>query len=249
MALSKLVLTDFGVLRPPAAALLDAWGDRLPLEANESAYMRMIKNVQVLKLHGAMVDSNGRPWEKVSGFARAEGEDVLNPADIFPDKRLRLLFWGSPHPNPSSNDGVWHGSQAVASGYKTNAFESMAWLCPQGVVAMTFPSKYNVEFYQPCANPTAANRILICGRMLSREYVPMASSDGLRYVIPDATKDDTMLAMLLPPRFLSCLVMEEGSVDFSATVHKILQALTEDEFACALGVYDCSLEMELLAHT
>ena len=124
----------------------------------------------------------------------------------------------------------------------------MAWLCPQGVVAMTFPSKYDVEFYQPCADPTASNRLLICGKMRSKEYIPMASSDGLRYVIPNATKDDIMLAMLLPPTLLCCLAMDDDSIDFSATVHNILQSFTEDEFACALGVYDCSLEMELIAH-
>lgn len=247
MALAKLALTDFGVLRPPTAALSASWGGQAPLDANESAYVRMTKNVETLKRHGAMVDSNGLPWEKVSGFARADGEDVLNPMDLFDGKQLRMLMWGSPHPNPSSNDGAWHGSSAVSSGYKTNAFESMAWLCPQGVVVMTFPSKYKVEFYQPCADPTSANRILICGRMLSRAYIPMASSDSLRYTIAGAAQDDTMLAMLVPQPLLGCLTMEDGKIDFGATMRKILQAFAEDEFACALGVYDCSLEMELIA--
>ena len=248
MALAKLALTDFGLLRPPSAETDASWCGQAPLDTSESAYVRMIKNVEILKRHGAMVDSNGLPWEKVSGFARADGEDVLNPMDLFDGKRLRMLMWGSPHPNPSSNDGAWHGSNAVSSGYKTNAFESMAWLCPQGVVAMTFPEKYKVEFYQPCADPTSANRILICGRMHSRAYIPMASSDSLRYAIPGAAQDSTMLAMLVPPTFLGCLTMEDGKIDFGATVRNILQALAEDEFACALGVYDCSLEMELVAN-
>lgn len=226
--------------------LPQSWGTQLPLDAEESAFARMKKNIEVLKLHGAMVDTNGLPWEKVSGFEKSAGEDVLNPADILKDKKLRLLMWGSPHPNPSSNDGAWHGSMAVSSDYKTNAFESMAWLCPEGVIAMTFPSKYNVEFYQPCADPTARDRLLICGKMIAETYLPMASSDGLRYVIPDASKDDTMLAMLMPPRFVACLVMVEGRINLKATLRNVLQALTEDEFACALGVYDCSLEMELI---
>ena len=106
MALAKLALTDCGLLCPPTAALAASWGDQAPLDANESAYMRMIKNVEILKRNGAMVDSNGLPWEKVSGFARADGEDALNPMDIFDGKRLRMLLWGSPRPNSSSNDGA-----------------------------------------------------------------------------------------------------------------------------------------------
>ena len=247
MALAKLALTDFGVLRQPMSALPESWGTQLPLDAEESAFARMMKNIEVLKLHGAMVDTNGLPWEKVSGFERLAGEDVLNPAEIFKDKKLRLLMWGSPHSNPSSNDGALHGSKAGSNDdYKTNAFESMAWLCPEGVIAMTFSSKYKVEFYQPCADPTAHDRLLICGRMIAGGYLPMASSDGLRYGIPDASKDDTMLALLLPPRFVGCLVMGEGRINLKATLRNVLQALAEDEFACALGVYDCSLEMELL---
>ena len=245
-ALAKLALTDFRVLRPPMATLPESWWGTLPLDPEESAFARMKKNIEVLTRHGAMVDTNGLPWENVSGFKKSAGENVLNPADIFKDKTLRLLFWGAPHPNPSSNDGAWHGSKAVACAYKTNAFESMAWLCPDGVVAMTFPSKYQVELYQPCADPTARDRLLICGRMIAGAYIPMVSSDGLRYRIPDASKDDTMLAMLMPPRFVGCLDMVEGGINLRATLRNVLQALEEVEFACALGVYDCSLEMELL---
>ena len=42
--------------------------------------------------------------------------------------------------------------------------------------------------------------------------------------------------------------MVDDSIDFSSTVHNILESFADDEFACALGVYDCSLEMELVAH-
>ena len=73
------------------------------------------------------------------------------------------------------------------------------------------------------------------------------SDDAMRYNVPDADESNTMLAMLLPPTFVSCVVMQSDSIDFRATIRKILAAFTENEFACALGVNDCSLEMELLS--
>ena len=150
----------------------------------------MEKNLAALSHLGAQTDG-GLPFNKVSGFPKEDIDclDLLNPVEIFPQKQLRLLMWGSPHPNPSCNNGVIHGSKAISVQYKTQAFESMAWLCPTGVVAMAFSDKYEVEFYQPCSDPTAANRVFVCCRMHSRGYVPMASSDGLRYTIPDGLRD------------------------------------------------------------
>ena len=247
MALSKLVLTDFGVLCPPSGVPEAMWGTHPPVHTMETAYERMVKNLSSLTNLGALTDG-GLPLNKVSGFPRedADGIDIRNPAEIFPQKKLRLLIWGSPHPNPSSNNGVIHGSKVVSAQYKTQAFESMAWLCPTGVVAMAFPAKYEVEFYQPCADPTAANRVLVCCRMHSCGYVPMASSDGLRYTIPDTSIDDIMIALLVPPSFLNCLAFEKERLDFGLTIRNVLKMLGEDEYGCALGVYDCSLEMELI---
>ena len=121
----------------------------------------------------------------------------------------------------------------------------MAWLCPLGVVAMTFPDKYVVEMYQPCHDPTSAHRILICGRMLARSYIPMASSNGLRFTIPDVGQADTMIALLMPPDRLQCLVMEGGYIDFGKTMLRVLGAMGDNQYGCSLGCYDCSLEMEL----
>lgn len=249
MALSKLVLSDFGILREPVAPPPANWDGRLPLHSVETAYARMLRNLDDLKQAGAITSSDGLPWENVSGFEKAEGDDpaIVNPSDIFPSKMLRLLFWGSPHPNPSSNDNSYHGSIATAAMYKTQAFESMAWLCPRGLVAMTFPAKYRVEFYQPVSDKAAAGRILICAKMSTRLYVPMASSDGLRYTIPDAMAGNIMVAMLVPPDMWPCVVLgESGCIDFGETMQRVLDGLTEEEYGCALGVYDCSLEMELL---
>jgi hypothetical protein len=210
-----------------------------------TAYERMGKNLSSLTNLGALTDG-GLPFNKVSGFEREDAEsDIRNPSELFPQKKLRLLFWGSPHRNPSCNDGVFHGSKALSAQYKTQAFESMAWLCPTGVVAMPFPVKYGVEFFQPCSDTTAANRALVCCRMHSRCYVPMASSDGLRYAIPDTSINDIMIALLVPPSFLTCLAFEKERLDFGVTIRNVLKMLGDDEYGCALGAYDCSLEMEL----
>ena len=244
--LRKLVLSDFGVLFPSDTEQDAKWGEQCPVHSAETAYDRMVHNVGVLSHLGAQTDGSV-PFNKVSGFPREDGDgpDIRNPAEMFPEKKLRLLIWGSPHPNPSCNDGVIHGSKAVSAQYKTQAFESMAWLCPTGVVAMTFPAKYEVEFYQPCSDPTAANRVLVCCRMHSRSYVPMASSNGLRYTIPDTSIDDVMVALLVPPSFMRCLAFAKDRLDFGWTMRNVLELIGEDEYGCALGVYDCSLEMEL----
>ncbi len=245
--LGKLVLTDFSPLCPPEVAPEKSWQGRQPLDGQETAYERLAKNLTCLIGAGA-ITNGGKPYEKVSGFPKEDGDDdaVRNPAEMFPEKKLKLLLWGSPHWNPSACNGAFHGSMDDGPRYKTNAFESMAWLCPAGTVVMTFPAKFAVEFFQPCSHPDAASRFLICGKMFSRSYVPMVSSDGLRYTISDTTVDDTMIAILSPPSLVACVAFEGDRIDFGLTMRQILHALGEDEYGCALGVYDCSLEMELM---
>lgn len=54
-----------------------------------------------------------------------------------------------------------------------------------------------------------------------------------------------MIALLVPPSFLTCLAFEKERLDFGVTIRNVLKMLGDDEYACALGAYDCSLEMEL----
>jgi hypothetical protein len=250
MALTKLALTDLSPLCPPKALPElpeTSWQGRQPLDGQETAYERLQKNLSTLIGEGALTN-DGKLYEKVSGFPKeaGDGDAVLNPADLFPDKKLKLLLWGAPHWNPSACNGTFHGSMDDGQKYKTNAFESMAWQCTAGTVVMTFPAKFVVEFFQPCYHPDAASRVLMCGKMFSRSYVPMVSSDGLRYTIRDATIDDTMIAILLPPSLVACVAFKEDRIDFGLTIRQFLRALGEDEYGCALGVYDCSLERELV---
>ena len=61
----------------------------------------------------------------------------------------------------------------------------------------------------------------------------MSSSD-------DATREDIMISLLVPPSLMQCVVIANCRIDFAST-------LDDREFGCALGVNDCSLEAELVA--
>ena len=50
-----------------------------------------------------------------------------------------------------------------------------------------------------------------------------------------------MIALLVPPSQMKCVVIANNRIDFASTVHD------DREFGCALGVNDCSLEAELVA--
>ena len=112
---------------------------------------------------------------------------------------------------------------------------------------MAFPSKYNVEFYQPCHDPAAKSRVLVCARMYSRNYIPLASSSGLRFAVPNTKSEDVMLALLMPPSRMRCLSWKDERIDFGETMLNVLRVMDEAEYGCAIGVYDCSLEMELVS--
>ena len=82
--------------------------------------------------------------------------------------------------------------------------------------------------------------------MYCRNYLPMASCPGLRFAVPDTNPDDVMLALLMPPYFFNCLCWKEERIDFGATMLNILKVMGEEEYGCALGMYDGMLDMELV---
>ena len=221
--MNKLVLTDF----------------RLP--ERKIAYERMQKNLAALKHYGVITDgelpyTDVSAWDVVKHFQI----NVRNPAAICPEKKLQLLVWGSPSPNSSDNGPRPRESEEKEHiAYETMAFESMAWLCPIGVVAMPFSAKSCPVFYQPCSDRAAANRILVCCRMYSRAYVPMSTSSA------DTSIHEIMIALLVPPRFLTCLAYQGERLDYGNTIRNVLDMLGDDEYGCALGVCDLALEMEL----
>ena len=71
------------------------------------------------------------------------------------------------------------------------------------------------------------------------------SSSGLRFTVPGTSIDDIMIALLVPHRFMTCLAYQDERLDFGVTIRHVLDMLGDDEYGCALGVYDCGLEMEL----
>ena len=81
----------------------------------------------------------------------------------------------------------------------------MAWLCPNATVMMAVPQKYLVEFYQPLQEG-ATNRVLMCGKMYSRHYIPMASGNGMRFVVAGSDSDNIIIAMLMLPEHRQLLV-------------------------------------------
>jgi len=249
MAFRNLYITDFDHLVEQSTDATDIWESQTPLDA-VSAYDQMLANCDQLKQYGALLDGS-HPFNRVSGFAIESDEDytqfpgIKSPAELDSSRTLKFLMWGSPHPNASSSNSDFHGSNATSSVYKTNAFESMAWLAPSGSIFMAFPEKYRVEMYQPMHDLQATNRILVCGKMLSRYYTPMASGNGMRFPVPGSSIDGVMVSMLLLPEHMKYLTMVGDRIDFGSTAFKILNSLSDTEFGVALGVYDLSLEMEL----
>ena len=76
----------------------------------------------------------------------------------------------------------------------------------------------------------------------------MSSSNGLRYTVPNATREDIMISLLVPPSLMQCVVItNHDRIDFASTVQGVLDTLDDSEFGCSLGVDDCSLEAELVA--
>lgn len=253
--MSKLILTDFGRLTDATVNKNELWGELKPISA-DSAYARLTSNMKKLTEHGARGESVGGklvlPINRISGFPiggddRLKFPNLKGPGEVEGDasKSLKLLIWGAPHPNASSSNSDIHGSMVTAADYKTQAFESMAWLCSTGTVIMTFPQKYLVEFYQPL-QVNAAKRFLLCGKMFSRHYVPMASGNGMRFNVPEADAEDIVIALLLQPEYMDRVVRHGDEIDFGKTVLGILGSLSDKEYAVALGVYDASLEMELV---
>ena len=171
---------------------------------------------------------------------------MINPEDLVEGGTLRLLWWGAPHPNPSTGSACRHGGRATGVLAKNHALEAITWLCPSGTVAMPFPDKYPVALWQPRTSNETSEKTLICGRMLTRHYVPMMSGNGRLYAISNADGNNTMIAMQVAPTHLKCITWVDQYLDFSTTMKKIMATFQEEGYAVALGVYDCPLEMELL---
>ena len=208
-------------------------------------YQSLQKHLRDLPSMGAHSEEPDALYGSVTGFPFGLDEPAINrglrgPEALRPSKKLRVLWWGSPHPGPSSSRAhvESHGRASCSTAFKTNAFHSMAWTC-SGLVAMCFPDKYKVEFRQP-RSLRSSNRQLIVALAFCREYVPMCSGNDERYAIPSAAIDRTMIAMLLPSEDrMRVIYRDNGAVDIGMTLLNYVDNLTDDEYAVALGCYDC----------
>ena len=78
----------------------------------------------------------------------------------------------------------------------------------------------------------------------------MASSRGLRYTVPNSSKEEVMIAMLVAPEHMTHVVVcDGGRIDFGQTCASIMGTMADNEIAVALGCYDMSLEKEIYLAT
>ena len=156
---------------------------------------------------------------------------------------------GSPH--WESSDHRRHFRFKASSQFKTNAFESMAWGSPFAMVCMTFLECYRTEFYHPKFNrhygsevDNRCERALIVCQGYFSKYKPMTSGNEL-CVIDQGRGCCTMIAMLVPERFMECVVWRGVKLDFGMTILRVMQAMDKFERAIELGGQTFAMSMEL----
>ena len=214
-------------------------------------------NIRILGWYGArMCQATLSPFDRVSAWPvddmqRAQG--IRNAVDLLRDgETLGMLIWGAPHRGTSSavmSDRV--GCQAGNAEIKTNAFESMMYQCP-GIVLMTFPSRYKVEFSQPRHDVFLKGRGLLVERALCHNYLPRAGNpDEICAIAPGGEgpnpEECTMVAIGFHSKYFHCIHYthsESGvsGVDLTRTYLSFLRALGPDEKAVVLGGYNFDLE-------
>ena len=138
---------------------------------------------------------------------------------------------------------------------KTNAFAAMLYQCP-GVVLMTFPSKYGVDFRNPQSDPSLEERGIVISKVLTHTYRPLAATPhGVHPIVPDQNPVDwpvdTMVAIAFPHKYHECIhwlhseELDESGIDLTRTYLSLLWMLEGTEKAVVLGGYNFDLEGEI----
>ena len=184
-------------------------------------------------------------WEPPPGNFRTV-EDLRRELSV-KGCTIGALIWGSPHRHPSSGAYLPQPFGNLNNhSYKTQSFRSMTLNC-DGFVATTFSKKYAVDFRFNASIQHATERILICGPAYSRQYTPMISDPNNTSTVTETTKDDIMIAMMVPIIHMEKVKYRKGGkIDIGFTFLEVIRSLPEREVALALGVYDCSLEKEMV---
>ena len=191
------------------------------------------------------------PFSGISGFAVGP-ESQFKSFDEFAKKmgkELGLVCWGSPHWGETADQNT-RGFKDSAQ-FKTNAWESMAWLAGSACVLMTFHECYKVEFWgptytKPKETDTRAVRELRVMPGYFRQYSPLMSGPVYNRVCDLADKR-VMVALLIPKECQDLVTKHsDGRCDVGMTMLKIYQQM-EHSGKCAmeLGGQSYCLSMEI----
>ena len=185
------------------------------------------------------IEAPGKPWTMFCDCPGAKGLP------------LGLAFWGSPHWDGSEEQGAFRFRSS--DGFKSGAFESLSWHAPTGVVAMSFLERHMVEFYSPKYNSrhgkyedNRSERVLIVAQGHFRAYRPMVSGPKLRQ-ISESGNQKTMIALLVPERFMGCIKWVGPRVDVGVSFLHVLEHMDMSERAVEVGgqTYAMSVEIHL----
>ena len=192
--------------------------------------VNMRSNIAFLRSLGARANGDC-PFEKVSGFPTL---DLLveNPHELIQCAKedIKMLLWGSPHNCQSSYPGT--GSDIAL--FNANAFGSMAWLAPKGLVIMIAKASYG----RPCDH----DRTLHVGPVRFANH-KTSMSGSTHPVHPESIE---LASVLIPhgrTRLLHEHVDEKGVLNFGAFVWQYMQNFPGP--AIELGCNTASLSMEI----
>ena len=209
-----------------------------------------------LAAHGAQVGACA-PITGVSGFVVKGGNDkISNPKQIIPEgETLSCLIWGAPHGCPSDHRrSSAHAPRAATNhAFKTNAWESISWLC-DGLVIMTFPSRYMPDLWpRGCGDGghgsrAGDRRFLISMPVRFRRHRSQVTGVACP-LIGDNSDEIEMVVMCVPPGKCFDLVHKHTvgcHLNFGEFVLEFYESLSSDEHVVELGCSTATLSLEVV---
>ena len=223
--------------------------------SDAKSWNELSKNCLWLAAYGARLLHCGPhilPHVRISGFpVRSYQKHLRNPQDLVPPGfTVAALIWGAPHFLTADNDrasrhgpGRDHSHNAPNAKYKSQAFESMCWLCKE-LVVMTFPGSYReIDFWPRC--PPDDRAILIQPVSFHRHF----SSVTGRFCAVSSNVQERV-AMAVPPRMYPLLHQhndrQTNCLDFAGFMLSVHQLLDASEAMVELGCNCATLSMELV---
>ena len=239
LLLNKLYFTD----------LINASVDATPAgdddehdDLNRQLVYRVTVNSQRLQAAGAT-----GPVYGVSGFETSPEDERKGfrqfPKLLHSGLEFGLVYWGSPHFADYDTDKCHGGSfKEDPSQFKTNCFESIAWLAPRAFVMITFDAKYKLEFWHPLYKKSDG-RDLIVTKAYTRGYRPTASGRHFARL----GGHTTMVAMLVPYNMRGLVTYKDDvGCDIGITLFNIIKHLGCNQRAIELGGQDFGLSREIM---